>query len=190
MENKNVGLVYCYCDGINQSRDILWNNRVKLNGLPLYESMLGCIANTSLWLCNKKMLIDLGGFDDTPSKQDNLLMIKIIANGYEIRCVEEVLAYYLEHDNGKISTDKPQIRIMKGIENLRNFSRKYYFKLNNDQIKIVEYEFANKLYMQYRGLNKKTKLINEGIRRIRIRPSNKENIYIIWDIIRQLLGMK
>lgn len=185
LQNKdnNVGLVYCHCNGVDEEGRILWQNTNSYEGLPLYESMIYCIASTSLWLCDKKMLLDIGGFEDTPSKQDLLLMVKIIANEYKIMCVNEILVDYLEHSRGKISTLKPKPHIVLGYKNLRNYCTKYYYKLTNKQVKDIEFRFSRQLCLQYIGLNKKEKAIKEFITMVKNKPFNIGNIKMIIKVL-------
>ena len=178
-KDNNVGLVYCHCNGIDEEGNILWENTNSYEGLPLYESMIYCIASTSLWLCDKKMLLDIGGFEDTPSKQDLLLMVKIIANGYRIICVKEILVDYLEHSKGKISTTEPNPRIAKGFENLRNFCEKCYYELSETEERDTRYRFARTLCLQYIGLNNKKKAFREILEMIKSKPLNIGNLKMI-----------
>lgn len=177
--NNNVGLVYCHCNGINEDENILWTNTNSYEGLPLYESMIYCIASTSLWLCDKKMLLDIGGFEDTPSKQDLLLMVKIIANNYKIMCVKEVLVNYLEHDKGRISTINPTLRITEGYEKLRNYCERYYDKLSKKEIKDVKFRFSRILCLQYIGLKNNNKALKYLLEMIKSNPLHIGNVKMI-----------
>ena len=158
-------------------------NTNSYEGLPLYESMIYCIASTSLWLCDKKMLLDIGGFEDTPSKQDLLLMVKIISNGYKIMCVKEVLVNYLEHNKGKISTTEANTRIVEGYETLRNYCEKYYYKLSKKHKKDVKFRFSRTLCLQYIGLNYKIKALNKLIEMFILKPLKVSNIKMLLRLI-------
>ncbi len=182
-KNNNVGLVYCHCNGVDKDGNILWKNTNSYEGLPLYESMIYCIASTSLWLCDKKMLLDIGGFEDTPSKQDLLLMVKIIANGYKIMCVKEPLVDYLEHSNGKISTMKAAPHILKGYNNLQKYCEKYYIKLSKNEEIDVKFRFSRTLCLQYIGLNYKTKALKELVKMFKLRPFRSSNIRMLLRIM-------
>ncbi len=181
LENRdnNVGIVYCHCNGVDEDGNILWTNTNSYEGLPLYESMIYCIASTSLWLCNKQMLLDIGGFEDTPSKQDLLLMVKIIANNYKIMCVKEVLVNYLEHDKGRISTINPTLRITEGYEKLRNYCEKYYDKLSKKEIKDVKFRFSRILCLQYIGLKNNNKALKYLLEMIKSNPLHIGNAKMI-----------
>ncbi|EPB8187125.1 glycosyltransferase family 2 protein [Clostridium perfringens] len=180
---NGVGLVYCYCNGVDEFGNIIWENTNSYSGLPLYESMIYCIASTSLWLCDRKMLLDIGGFEDMPSKQDLLLMVRIITNGYKILCVEEKLVNYLEHSREKISSNRPKQSIVDGWNILRNYCRKSYFKLDNNLIKDVEYRFARTLCLQYIGLNNKNMALNEYKLMLKNKSFSRGNLSMLYRII-------
>lgn len=186
-KNNNVGLVYCHCNGVDEYGNILWKNTNSYEGLPLYESMIYCIASTSLWLCDKKMFLDIGGFEDTPSKQDLLLMVKIIANGYKIMCVKEVLVNYLEHNKGKISTTEANPRIVEGYETLSNYCEKYYNKLPKKEIKDVKFRFSRILCLQYIGLKSYKNAIRELLSMIKNKPFEIRNFKMFLRIINKII---
>ena len=183
-KDNNVGLVYCHCNGVDEKGNILWENTNSYEGLPLYESMIYCIASTSLWLCEKKMFLDIGGFEDTPSKQDLLLMVKIIANNYKIKCVKEILVDYLEHDKGKISTTKPTPRITEGYEILRSYCEKYYYKISKIERKDVEFRFSRNLCNQYIGRNMKKEALKEIYNMVKQNIFHVSNIKMIIRLIK------
>ena len=161
IKNENVGLVYCHCNGVDRKGNILWENLNSYEGTPLYESMIYCIASTSLWLCDRQMLLDIGGFEEMPSKQDLLLMVKIIAYGYEIRCVKEKLVNYLEHDKERITKSKASLSIIEGWMIFRSYCRQHYDKLSKKQVKEIEYRFSRTLCLQYIGLKNNRMLLKE-----------------------------
>lgn len=182
-KDNNVGLVYCHCNGVDEEGNILWENTNSYEGLPLYESMIYCIASTSLWLCDKKMLLDIGGFEDTPSKQDLLLMVKIISNEYKIICVREKLVNYLNHNKGKISTIEAKDHIADGYEKLRDYCKVNYNKLTKKEMIDVEYRLSRTLCIQYKGLNQRNKSYKELFNMIKQKPYNLGNIKMILRIL-------
>lgn len=181
--SENLGLVYCHCNGVDEEGNILWENTNSYSGLPLYESMIYCIASTSLWLCDRQMLLDIGGFEDMPSKQDLLLMVKIIANGYKILCVQEKLVNYLEHTKEKITSVKPKQTIVNGWNILRDYCRKNYSKLNKRCIKDIEYRFARTLCLQNIGLENKKMAITEYKIMLKNKILSIGNISMLYRII-------
>lgn len=62
-----------------------------------------CLAATSQWLFTRECLVDVGGFDITPAKQDSILTFKLFEKGYQVQCVPEFLSIYFEHDGDRIS---------------------------------------------------------------------------------------
>lgn len=169
LKNENVGLIYCYCEAVNQEGEHkgFYNN--DLQGNPLINQMLGCIAGTSLWLCPKRILEDVGGFENTPSKQDTILLLKILAAGYDIYRVPENLVKYYEYSSGKISGIGKNNII--GENNARSFSRRFYYKLEKlENILEVEYNYSQKLLTLYILNDLNVKAREELINMLKIKP--------------------
>lgn len=102
--SEKVGLSYAHCKAVLGDGSEVYYRRT-VNGNPLFEqAMCGCIAATSQWVVRKEALLCVGSFSDSPSKQDSILLYKILLAGYEIRCVPEVLSVYDQHSQGRIST--------------------------------------------------------------------------------------
>ena len=146
-ENDNIGLAYCSCDAINENSDIV-NEYVNVaNGKPFYEHMMNCVAGTSMWLAPKKVLENIGGFDDVPSKQDSTVILKMMDAGYNIYGTEEKLVLFLEHSGERISGLK--ISNIEGIKKYREKCRNSYGRLLKKQISMVECNFSNSLITVY-----------------------------------------
>lgn len=162
MENngKKVGLVYCYALGINNKKKIICEYKSNLEGNILYESMMDCIAGTSLWFAPRKVLLEIGGFVDTVSKQDTITIIKILSLGYEVIRVPEFLVYYYEYIGNKISGIGK--KAIEGNENVRKYSRDLYKLLKSKkEIKNIEYQFSKKLLTLYLINNNRIKAKDE-----------------------------
>lgn len=102
--HDNVAISYAHCRAILDDGSAVEYRRVA-NGVALFEqSYCGCIAATSQWIARKKALVEVGCFSDSPSKQDSILLYKLLLAGYEIRCVPEVLSVYNDRAFGRIST--------------------------------------------------------------------------------------
>lgn len=181
--SNNCDLVYCHCRGIDINNNTIWINKNRYRDNPLYESMIKCVANTSLWLCKREVMIEIGGFEDVPAKQDLITMIKLLGEGYKIDYVDKVLVNYLIHED-KISSDKPTERAFIGYNGLRNVSRGYYSKLSQEQIKNVEYILARTILLQAIGLKKKGTVKYELFNMLKSKPFYKGNIGIIFRIIK------
>lgn len=152
---KKTGLVYTYCNAVDKQGNIISQYNNDLEGSPVYEHMLECLAGTSLWFSSRQVLIDCGMFDDSPSKQDSILLLKIIAKGYMVYRVPEALVQYREHAGDGISGTK--ISNIRGIIQYRKLCRTYYYLLPDPhQYKDIEYKFSKQLVSLYslNNLNK------------------------------------
>jgi len=134
-DHEEVGLTYAHCKALlDDGKYVLYRRTV--NGNALFEqACCGCIAATSQWVARKDALLKVGCFSDSPSKQDSILLFKLLLAGYEIRCVPEVLSLYDQHSSSRISTSG------KTLEGERNYSRLIRDNRNAfspDQWRIVE----------------------------------------------------
>lgn len=106
IRDTGAALCYAHCktvvDGTGKE---IYYRRV-CEGVPLFEqAYCGCIAATSQWLVRKDALQAVGGFTDTPAKQDSILLYKLLLAGYEVCCVPQVLSLYHEDEGTeRIST--------------------------------------------------------------------------------------
>ena len=173
-KNEKVGLIYCHHYRKNSKGEIFGEYYNNHGQYPLYENMLKCIAATSLWFCPKNVLLDVGMFEDSPCKQDSIVLLKILGKGYNIFKVPENLVYYYEYEDNKISGTKKS-----NIEGLRiyiSWCRKYYNQLTKKQIKNVEYNFSKDLLTLYVFNNMKKEEKKELINMLKLKPFNKKNL--------------
>lgn len=163
----NVGLIYCYARSISVSGKTLGSYENNHEGRPIFEHMMNCLAGTSLWFVPKKVLIDVGMFENVPSKQDSITLLKILGAGYSVYRVPQILVNYLEDNAGKISgTGEKNI---EGLILYRTWARKYYEELMNIQIDQVEYSFSKQLVTYYvlNHKNEKAKIEYEIMRQMK-----------------------
>ncbi|MDJ8953237.1 glycosyltransferase family 2 protein [Clostridium perfringens] len=154
---ENIALTYCYTktviDDENDSTVIFTKNDFKGNCLK--ELLLdGTIAATSQWLCRKSSLEEIKGFDNVPSKQDSTLIMKLLEEGYIIDRVPEILSVYHVQRNNSISTSQ---KSKIGLKIYRDRCRRHYNLLSNNEIKLVEYRFAEEMYIKCYKNDKKNK---------------------------------
>ncbi len=175
---KNVGLIYSWCVWYKESEnkkeitELAHNN---FEGNPIYEHMINCIAGTPLWFCPKSILVDIGGFEDTPCKQDSVVLLKILLKGYNVfRVPKELVECYLHGKDG-ISGVKPSN--IEGMKIYREWCRKNYCKLENQkQINNVEFNFARRFVTMY-ILNGLLKEAMEELKiMIRKKPLNRKTL--------------
>lgn len=102
--HPNVALSYGHCRAILDDGSTVEYRRVVNGNALLEQALCGCIAATSQWIVRKSALVEVGCFSDSPSKQDSILLYKLLLAGYEIRCVPEVLSIYNDKSFGRIST--------------------------------------------------------------------------------------
>lgn len=184
-KNEKIALVYCWENLIGKGGKVSGSNKKRIRGNCLYEAMQDCIAATSLWLCRKKALLDVGGFTDTPCKQDSYVILKLLINGYELDFVPEILSLYGDDLPDRISTQGHEKRIV-GEENLRRLCREHYSLINLKEQKYVEYCFASRLAEHYLAVGRYQEAFDSGIK-ICKHPFNGMTRACIRGIIRVLM---
>lgn len=180
-KNDNAGLIYCYCYREDQYGNIIGSCKNDYEGNRIYENMLGCIAGTSLWFCPKEALISVGMFEDTPCKQDSIMLLKLLCNGYNIYRVPENLVYYYEHGGNGISGTKRSNII--GLQNYRNWCRKNYDKITKRQQDNVEFDFSKQLITLYIFNDMKKEAKEELKNMIKRKPLNKKTWISLGKIV-------
>lgn len=171
-ENGDLALVYCYTESFNENNQKIAEYKYDFTGSCLFESMKTCIAATSQWLCKKQCLIEIGKFNDVPSKQDSTLIIKLLSHGYTVNRVPKILVKYNEHSKERISSGGP--KNIKGELMLRKFCRERYLNIDKNQIDEIESEFSYRLSKLYI----KNKLYKEAISEMKILKKLNKKLYI------------
>ena len=169
-ENEKVGLIF------SNEKNIDYNESL------IYQQMIECIAPTSFWFVPKKVLEDIGYFEDTPCKQDSIVLLKILAAGYTVYKVPENLVIFNEHDSSKEINGKKKSNII-GMNKYREWCRKYYDKITKSQIENVEYNFSKQLLTLYIFNNMKKEFNQELKNMIKLKPFNKKTFLGIFKFL-------
>jgi glycosyltransferase involved in cell wall biosynthesis len=181
-DSTRTGLIYTYCKGVDKHNKIVSNYNNNIEGSPIYDQMMGCVAGTSLWFSPKDVLIDCGMFDDSPSKQDSILLLKMLVKGYQIFRVPEYLVMYMENLGDGISGSK--ITNIQGIIQYRKLCRSHYDLLGETkQISEIEYNFSKQLVSLY-ALNSLSKYgFSEFAHMVMQHPLRLDNIVALCKLI-------
>ena len=182
LDNKNIGMIYCYKNDYYENGKFYKTYKRDFEGCPLYEHMLYFTTTTSCWLCSKRILENVGMFDDISSQQDATLLLKMLASGYEIYRVPEVLVNWYIHDKDKGITTVSD-KYIKAVEKYRDECRKYYDKLTQNQQKNVEYKFQNQICNLYIKNKNKKAALKIILKMISFRPFSLTNIKNIIKVI-------
>ena len=185
-QNKKVGMIYCYKNILDHNGNLKCVGRVNFEGNCLFEHMEYCIETTSTWLCTREALYDVGLFENVKAHQDNILLLKILANGYEVyRVPEPLVNFYLHNGNGITNKNRKYIEYSKTL--IKN-KRKYYYLLNSDEIEQIEYVNHLMLVNLYIQNNMKLECRNELKSMIRNNRFRKRNIKLIIKYLRLKRG--
>lgn len=103
LAHEDAALVYSHCQAVYEdgaTKDYVQT----FNGCCLFEqATFGCICATSQWLCRRSVLLETGGFDLSPAKQDSIALYKMLLTGHSIYCVPEMLSIFYEHGGMRMS---------------------------------------------------------------------------------------
>lgn len=136
-KKSNPGLIFCN----NATFDPSVN--------AIYQHMCKIIATTSTWLIPKKVIEDLGYFEQSPSEQDTIFVLKLLCDGYKVFGIPDELVVRHGHTSSQGITGVGERNII-GTEKLRQKCRANYDKLDDVwQIKDVEYYLSAKLLPKY-----------------------------------------
>lgn len=153
-EFEKLALVFCDSVMTYDNDKFVCYMKPRYKGCCLYEAMVNnCLAATSQWMAKKEALVDVGMFTVVPCKQDSTLILKLLAAGYEVDCVPEVLSKYCNYQGVKISWQGE--KNLQGELLYKEKCEKLYTRLTEQQIKEVEYAFATILYGLYKNCGKK-----------------------------------
>ena len=158
--DPNVALIYCYKNIINTEGNIVMTSEnINFEGKCLFEHLRNCIETTSTWFCNKEKLLNVGLFENVKAHQDNILLMKLLGNGYSIyRTPDVLLNFYLHGGNG---ITKKNLNYIDYTIYMHEFKKQYYNQLTKKQIEEIEYYNCDRLFELYRENNLKNKAKSE-----------------------------
>lgn len=174
--NEKLALVYGWATSIYDDGSTYLNNAVYEGWCPAELLITRCLAATSQWVCLRSALVDVGGFENVPAKQDSILMLKLFQAGYEIACVRKALSIYYEHVGDRISGTSKTI---KGEQFLQEMGEALYCLLDDATIDRIGYGYDARLAVLHYACGD-TRESRECIRRARGRKNTSllKDVYI------------
>ncbi len=180
LNDEKVAIVYCYANMIRTDRTS-YSWLCDYEGSPIKENISCCIAATSWWLCNKKALLDVGGFEDISSRQDATLITKLLLKGYKIYRVPEILLNYYWHSGDGISKIN-----LKSIDAEKKYMKIFNDNKNNmkkDDVNEINYIFYSRLAHIYLLLNMKSEAKYNYVEMRKIYKYRFKNLKILFGIL-------
>lgn len=161
-KNEKVGIIYTFCNSCDSELNIRGTYKNRPTDNPLYRHMLGCLCATTQWTIPKNVFNNVGYFEQTPCKQDSIMLMKILGEGYKTLCVEECLSNFRVHSDERISGNYESHIV--GEKNLLAWQRKYYDKLTPDQIRMAEFSTWRQIMFNYAGARKYTEAFSTFVK--------------------------
>lgn len=180
-KEKRIGIIYTHCYFTDENLHVLGEYAINPEENVLFQHMRGCLCATSQWTIPKEVFSNVGGFEITPSKQDSIMLLKILGDGYEVLCVPEKLSYYRGHKREKISTNYE--RHIIGEFNYLKWLHKYFDKLKPAQQRIIESYAQKRLLVDYSGMRKRKEVLSCIKKIVRYEGLRGINIYCILYLI-------
>lgn len=133
--DKKVGTIGCFAQIRNEYGEIIQRDHNKVRGDVFYQNLCQSLCQTSLPLFKREVFEKSGGFEPIISSQEHLMLSRIFNICPYYDYVDRELVAIYHHSGERISNriNKPQ----GAIELAERFKR-YYYKLNNEQIKKLE----------------------------------------------------
>jgi|ETNmetMinimDraft_8_1059916.scaffolds.fasta_scaffold36257_2 glycosyltransferase involved in cell wall biosynthesis len=135
---QNIGLVYCWMSYM-KSEEELYNNKPILKGY-IFKDMIDkqAIGNSSTLLVRRKVIDQIGGFDETLPRGNDGDFIRRVSQKYEVDYVPEVLVrIYSGHGYDRISTND-----MQGVVNAIR-SQRVKLKKFREELDRYPYQASN-----------------------------------------------
>lgn len=156
LKNSDAAMVYCWSRGETSNGDVVWHNHKSSEGVLPFQAMIDdCIASTSLIMCKREALYNVGLFEDMPCKQDVFLELKLAVNGYEFKCIQEELVVYGNCDEGFQRISNVSEKTVIGFNKVRDYSRNHYDLLSKKEAKYVESVLSFKLCQVAKAIKNK-----------------------------------
>lgn len=178
VNKDNIGILYTYCYYSNSDLTIKGQYCIEPSNNPLFKHMLNCLCATSQWTIPKYVFDKVGMFEETPCKQDSIMLLKILGSDFKCLCIPEKLSVFRDHDCSRISENYG--RHISGENYYHLWLKKYYWKLTSLQIKQVEANVYRRLLYNYSGMRDYLKIF-ECIKCV-IKNTGVFSIKI-WDLI-------
>ena len=182
---KRLALVFCDAVMTYENDKVVCYLRPRYKGCCLYEAIRdNCLAPTSQWLAKKSALADVGMFTIVPCKQDSTLILKLLAAGYEVDCVPEVLSKFCNY-RGEQRISWGGIKNLNGELLYKEQCELLYSRFTPKQRKELEYSFAVRLYCLYKnnGLKKESK---DSLRKARKIHFFKTMKMLVWNWLKSI----
>ena len=156
-KQKKVGIIYTYCQFTDENLNVRGEYCTEPSNNPLYKHMCGCLCATSQWVIPKYVFDEVGMFEQTPCKQDSIMLLKVLGKFNCALCVPEHLSLFRDHSGPRISENFQ--KHLEGENNYAIFLRQYYGLLTNPQVKHVEACIAKRMLYNYSGLRDKANIL-------------------------------
>lgn len=151
-KNEKIGIIYTHYKYTDAHLNIKGKCCIYPTDNPLYLHMCGCLCATSQWTVPSYVFDEVGLFEPSPSKQDSIMLLKILGKYNKALCVPECLSLYRAHSlNVRISNNC--LKHIEGEKKYASFLKHYYHLLTKSQTDYVEACIAKRMLLDYSNLH-------------------------------------
>lgn len=180
--DKKPAVVGCYAAIKNADGHVYRIERPEYDkNYILFSQLKKNISTTSINLINRDVCLQAGGFQYIESSQEHLFLIRIFDVDPTYDHVDEVLVEIYQHNGARVSNSP---RKPLGALKLSKYIEEYYPRLEQNQIKEVQYARCKADALAYAELNEFGKAKRVLKERIRLQPFDIENVKLLILIIR------
>lgn len=182
---ENVGMVYCWMEYCDDQRTISYR-KPELEGYIFKETLSKQpIGNSSTLLVKRKVIDEVGGFDESLPRGNDGDFIRRICQKYSVEYIAEVLVrIFIEHGHERITSND--------LSGVRNGLNAQYTKLKKfkSELRVYPKEFAEiyrMIYLDHVMLSEYRKALVAWSNAIRLHASSISNITIVIKSIKRSL---
>lgn len=183
----NLAFIYCILKRVDGQGNIKGFRGRRISGNLLKYQMMHRITKTTSMLVKKDVLNAINGFRALDCGQDYDLILRILAFGYEIEIVEEVLAVVYEHNDIRI-TNSPA-KTLGTIKNRLDQELYYHLLSPIDATEVKHWNSLtlSSLYAKGKDYGNSFKYL---FRAISLRPLHPKNIRkLLFNVLHMVYDM-
>lgn len=161
---KNLGLVYCLSKKVDHNGKLISKSIVKEKGNAIKYHLLRNITPCPSILVRKSVLEEVKGFRKLIMGQEYDLTLRILAKGYEVDFVDEILVVFHIHNEERISTDLKKIEGLKKLYELKE--QHFHLLTKKEKSKVINLYYLNvfQTYMMMRKRRNAAKFLIKAIK--------------------------
>lgn len=176
--DNDIGMIGCFAQIKDEKENIIQYDRNRVRGNVFYENLCHSLCQTSLPLIRRDIFEISGGFEKIISSQEHLMLARVLNICPNYDYVDKELVTIYHHSGKRISNSKEK---PLGAIELANKFKRYYYKLNNEQIRKLELCMNTNIINSYVLIGDKKTALKYFMKRNKI--IGKDEFKLIFGIV-------